>query len=683
MKKVALLIFLVTTAARAQHPLTFDDLASLHRIGAPRVSPDGKWIAYDASTPDLAANVRRSAIFLVPSAGGASKQISDGTKQDEGPAWSPDGKKIAYVSNKDGGAKQVWIYDVAAGTSAKVSNLQGGAGSVKWMPDGNSVIVVSDIYPDCGIDPPCIKDKTTAEGQKPTKARVITNLLFRHWTAWQDPTRSHLVMVPLDAGAPRDLTPGAFDAPPFSLGGGDEFDVSPDGTTLVYASNTDPHPEISTNSDLFLIKLADAATRNTTRQPHRLTTRPGADTSPKYSPDGRYIAWRSQSRAGYESDLWELWILDILHDQRRRLAPNFDNWIDSFAWSPDSKTIYVTAAEKSKEAIYEIGVDDGVPHPIFTHGAAGALEVARDGRIYFDESTLTRPNDIYALQKTAGGGARAVAITHDNDALLGGIAMGATQDYWYTGAEDAKVQALMVKPPNFDPAKKYPAIVLIHGGPQGAWEDAWSYRWNPQMWAARGYVIFMPNPRGSTGYGQKFVEEISGDWGGKAYVDIMNGVDQLAAMPFVDNTRIGAAGASYGGYMIDWIMGHTNRFKALVSHDGVFNLVSEYGATEELWFPEWEFKGTPWDNPEMYQKWSPNNYAKNFVTPTLVVQGELDFRVPVDQGLALFTTLQRRGVPSKLLYFPDEGHWVLKPQNSKLWHQTVLDWMDQWLKPAT
>jgi dipeptidyl aminopeptidase/acylaminoacyl peptidase len=278
-------------------------------------------------------------------------------------------------------------------------------------------------------------------------------------------------------------------------------------------------------------------------------------------------------------------------------------------------------------------------------------------------------------------GARVPAqVTHDNDALLATLALGATSDVWYAGADNTPIQALVVTPPGYDAAKRYPAIVLIHGGPQGNWSDSWGYRWNPQMFAARGYVIFMPNPRGSTGYGQKFVEQISGDWGGKAYIDIMNGVDKLAAMPFVDSTRIGAAGASFGGYMIDWILGHTDRFRALVTHDGVYNLTSMYGGTEELWFPEWEFHGNPWDNPELYEKWSPNMYAKNFKTPTLVVHGELDYRVPINQGLELFTALQRRGVPSKLLYFPDEGHWVLKPQNSRLWYQTVNDWFDQWLK---
>jgi dipeptidyl aminopeptidase/acylaminoacyl peptidase len=372
-----------------------------------------------------------------------------------------------------------------------------------------------------------------------------------------------------------------------------------------------------------------------------------------------------------------LWLLDRATGAARRLAPNFDNWISSIAWSPDSKSIYITAPASAKNAIYEVKVGDGSSSVVWNQASADGATVSKDGRtLYFKRSSLARPADIYALPR--GGAAQ--QLTHDNDALLQSLALSTAQDYWYKGAEGTNVQALIVRPPNFDATKKYPALVLIHGGPQGAWSDSWGYRWNPQMFAARGYVVFMPNPRGSTGFGQKFVEDISGDWGGKAYVDIMNGVGQLAAMPFVDGTRIAAAGGSFGGYMVDWILGHTDRFKALVSHAGVYNLESMYGVTEELWFPEWEFHGNPWDNPELYEKWSPNRFVKNFKTPTLVTHGELDYRVPINQGLELFTALQRRGVPSKLLYFPDEGHWVLKPQNSKLWYQTVGDWLDQWLR---
>ncbi len=670
---VAALLFAAVAFAQT-HPFAFEDMMAIRRIGAPQVSPDGKWIAYDASTIDLNANVRRSAIYLIPSSGGASKQISDDTKQDEGPAWSPDGKTIAYVSNRDGGAKQVWLYDVATGQSRKVSDLEGGAGAIKWAPDGSAVLLVSDIYPDCGVDPACIKNKTAAESAAPTKVHVATSLLYRHWTSWQSPTRTHVLYYPLSGSNVRDLTPGAFDAPPFSMGGGDEFDISPDGREVVYARNTDLHPELSTNSDLFLVPVAGGEAK-------RITTRQGTDTSPRYSPDGRWIAWRSQATPAYESDLFELWLYDRTNGRTTRLMPQFDNWVDSFTWAPDSKSIYFIAPLKAHEVIYQVAVAGGAPQMLGGTGSADSLAISRDNRtIYYSTSTLLHPTEIDAMTRIEGG-TRSVTLSHDNDALLHSIQMGGMQDYWYTGADGAQVQALMIFPPGFDKSKKYPAVVLIHGGPQGAWEDAWSYRWNPQMYAARGYVVFMPNPRGSTGYGQQFVREISGDWGGKAYVDIMNGVDMLSGLPYVDANRLGAAGASYGGYMVDWILGHSDRFKVLVSHAGVYDLRSEYGVTEELWFPEFEFGGAPWEKADVYAKWSPDNYVANFKTPTLVSQGEIDFRVPVNQGLELFTALQRRGVPSKLMVFPDEGHFILKPQNAKFFYTTVLDWIDQWLKP--
>ena len=666
---LSLAIAFIATTATAQHPMSFDDLIAFKRIGAPKVSPDGKWVAYDASAIDPASNARKSAIYLIPSNGGAAKKITDGTRQDEGPVWSPNGKTIAYVSNRDGGAKQVYLYDVASGTSKKLTSLSAGAGSLKWVPDGSALVLVSDVYPECGVDPECAEQRNTAAEKQPSRARIFTGLLFRHWNAWQEPTRTHILYVPIKGGVPRDLTPGAFDAPPFSVGGGGEFDVSPDSKELVFAQNTDEHPERSTNADVFTIPLSGGTAK-------RITSRTGADTSPVYSPDGKWIAYRSQARAGYEADLWELWLFDRSTSQSKRIATDFPNWIDSLNWSPDSKSLFVTAPLKAKHAIFEITLD-GRATLIDNTASAGELDVSRDGKtIYFQMSTLKRPADIYSI--TRGGRPR--RLTTENDARLGQIAMGDVSEMTWTGADNTPIQGWLVKPPSFDASKKYPAVVLIHGGPQGAWSDGWSYRWNPQMFVARGYVVLMPNPRGSSGFGQKFVEEISRDWGGRVYTDIMNGVDALVAQPFVDGTRLGAAGASYGGYMANWILGHSNRFKALVSHAGVYNLESMWGVTEELWFPEFEFGGTPWDSPEDYEKWSPHRFAKNFATPTLVSHGELDFRVPIGEAFQLFTTLQRRGVPSKMLYFPDEGHWVLKPQNSRLWYQTVGDWLDQWLK---
>ncbi len=662
MRKLALITALVlATTALAQKPITFEDLAAVRRIGAPKLSPDGKWIAYDVSTIDLPGNIRKSALHLMRADGSSPKQITDGVKQDEGPEWSPDGKTIAYVSNRDGKGKQVWLYDVAGGKSTKLTNISGGAGNVRWIPDGSGLVFVSDVYPDCGVDPKCDEEKGAAAEKAPTKARVIDSLFYRHWDSWREATRAHIIRVSRDGKNLRDLTPGTFD--------GGDFDISPDSKELIFTRNIERDAARSTNSDLFTVSLANG-------EPKAITTRTGADAAPAYSPDGRWIAYRSQSRATYESDLWELWLYERATGESKRIATDFANWIDDIAWSADSKSMFITAPLEGKGAIYEMTLD-GRSTLIDKSGSAAAIQVAPDAStIYYQLSTLRRPTDIYAWKR----GRSPVRLTKENDALLARLNLGTTEDLWWTGAEGARVQGHLIKPPNFDPSKKYPAIVLIHGGPQGAWGDSWSYRWNPQMFAARGYVVLMPNPRGSTGFGQKFVEEISGDWSGKVYIDIMNGVDAFAALPYVDANRMGAAGGSYGGYMVNWILGHTNRFKALVSHAGLFNLESFYGVTEELWFPEWEFGGAPWDNPEMYERWSPHRHVKNFATPTLVVHGELDFRVPIGEGLMLFTALQRRGIPSKLLYFPDEGHWVLKAQNSKLWHETVLGWFDEYLK---
>jgi dipeptidyl aminopeptidase/acylaminoacyl peptidase len=483
-----------------------------------------------------------------------------------------------------------------------------------------------------------------------------------------------LFIMPADgSAAPRDLTPGASDVPPFSLGGPEDYAFSPDSKEIAFAKKTDKVEAISTNSDIFTIDLTAAGA-----QPKQITTAPGADGGPQYTPDGKYLAWRSQARAGFEADRWTLNLLDRRTGERRVLTADWDRAVDGWTFTPDSKAVYTAAEEDGRVRVYRFELAGGPPKLVLKDGTNGDVQVTPDGKtIVFSQASLTAPAEIYRANADGTG---AAAVTTINRDFLATFALKPAESVTFAGAGGVPVQAWIVKPNSFKEGVKYPLLYLVHGGPQSAWNDGWTYRWNAQVFASAGYVVFMVNFRGSTGFGQKFTDEISNDWGGKPFDDLMKGVDYAEKLPYVDASRKVAAGASYGGYMMNWFLGHTDRFKAIVSHAGVFNLTSMYGATEELWFPEWDLGGTPWTNPEGYAKWSPHTYAKNFKTPTLVTHGELDFRVPVGEGLQLFTTLQRQGIPSRLLVFPDEGHWINKPQNSALWYRTFLDWIGRFSK---
>ena len=674
----ALVVCSAVTAQTVKRPLTIDDLLKVRRVGDPQLSPDGRLIVYQISDPDKAANRSRTQLYLIPTAGGESVQLTSGDSSASSPRWSPDGKRIAFVR---GG--QVHTMDATGGDVEKITSISTGASDPVWSPDGRLLAFVSDIYPDCADDTCNQRRDADMEASK-VKAKTIDRLLYRHWTTFKDGKRTHVFIVSVDGGTPaRDMTPGDFDAPPFSLGGPTDYAFSPDSKELAFARNTEKVEATSTNNDIFIVPVA-----TTGGEAQRITgENRGSDQSPVYSPDGRYIAYRSQATPGFESARWRLMLYDRQTKKVRELASKFDAYVEGFTFTPDGKRIYFVSGERGRQPLYVISIADGAMEKVFD-GFNDDVRVAPNGEtLVFTRSSSIQPTEIYRYDFE--GGHKVVAqITRTNDAYLSGFNLSMSEDVQWTGAGGTKIHGWLFRPAaTTSTNSRHPLVVLIHGGPQGAWNDSWGYRWNPQIFAAAGYMVFMPNPRGSTGYGQQFTDDISGDWAGKVYTDIINGVDAVASRGNVDRERIGAAGGSYGGYMVNWILGHNDhprvKFKALVSHAGVFNLVSMYGVTEELWFPEWEFKGTPWDSPDLYTRWSPHLFAKNFKTPTLVVHGELDYRVPIGEGFQLFTYLQKQNVPSKLLYFPDEGHWILKPQNSALWYNTVLGWFDQHLRQSS
>jgi len=659
----------LTAYTQTKRPMTFDDLMAIKRIGDAQISPDGARVAYVVAEVDKNLNRSKRSVWTVPTSGGSAQQLITSDKNDFSPRWSADGKWIAFLSTREG-APQIFVAGADGSSPRKITGVPDGVSEFIWSPNGKLFAFTTDVYPECQ-NLNCVAKRGEAEEKSKIKAVIADRLLYRHWDSVKHGKRSLLFVVSSEGGDPKDLTPGDYDTPPFSLGDPTAFDFAPDSSEIVFARNTDKVEATSTNNDLFIVSAGGGEAKRITGN------NPGSDTTPRYSPDGKYIAYRSQSRNGYESDRFRLTLFDRKAGTAKELSTNFDRWVGELVWAPDSQNIFIGAEDRGREMIGVASINGGIK-PLITNTASNSLTLSSDGKtMAFTRSSMAAPAEVFAA-KSDGSDAR--QLTQANAGLLGRLDLSKAEDFEYDGALKSKIHGFIVKPPQFDKTKRYPMILLIHGGPQGAWLDSWGYRWNPQMWAARGYVAVLINPHGSTGYGQAFTEEISGDWGGAAYDDLMKGVNHVINLGYVDPGRLGAAGGSYGGYMINWILGHTDRFKALVSHAGVYNLTSMY-ATEELWFNEWEFKGTPWDNPQLYTKWSPHLSAKNFKTPTLVVHGELDYRVPVGEGLQLFSTLQRKGVPSKLLYYPDEGHWVLKPQNSELWYKTVLDWFDQWLKP--
>ena len=664
----------VSAQEGARHAITFDDMIKMHRIAEPRISPDGKWVAYAVSTPDMDANRGVSNIWVVSTTGGASLQLTQ-SGHDSSPIWSPDGKTLAFLSSRSG-ESQVYLLSMEGGEAHALTHISSGVDIVKWSPDGKTIAFTSFVYPDCK-DEDCNSKRDAEKEKNKVKAHMAEHLLYRHWTHWNEGKRSHLFVIPADgSAAPRDLTSGAdYDVPPDERGGPGDINFSPDGKEICFTAVTDKVEAISTNGDLFIVPVAGGEVK-------RITTQPGFDGEPVYSPDGKYIAYHAQLVPEYESDRWRVMLFDRQTGKNENLTETFDRSADELAWSADSKMIYFTAENETQKPVYAMAAKAGAePKKIIADTYNSAISLSHDGKtLAFERTSLTMPAEIFTA---AGDGANVRQLTHHNDSILATLEMNAPETFWFEGAEGTKVQAMLIRPPKFDASKKYPLLVLLHGGPQTMWSNAWGYRWNPEVFSGAGYVTLMINRRGSTGYGQKFTDEITNDWGGKAYVDVMNGLDYaIKKYPYIDGARMAAAGGSYGGYMADWIATHTGRFKAIISHAGVYDKVSMY-ATEELWFEEHDMQGTPWSNPESYRKWAPSTYAGElgkFKTPTLVICGERDYRVPYTQSLEFFSALQRQSVPSKLVVFPDEGHWILKPQNAQFWYKTFLDWLALYLK---
>jgi dipeptidyl aminopeptidase/acylaminoacyl peptidase len=693
--------------------MTFEDMMAMKRLGETAVSPDGKWLAYSVTTVNLAANSKTTELFIQPIAGGDAKPLTAAQPGDSGVQFSSDNRRILFLSSREAG-QQIWLADFDSATGAttnakKLTTLSTEADNALWSPDSNSIVFTSAVYPDCPAITPadgatgdkCNSDRDAAQAASKVKAQIFTHLLYRHWDHYTGAKRSHLFLALVGSGAMRDLTPNdPHDVPPFSLEGGGGFAISPDSRELAFTENLDPEPATSVSAKILTLDLTNPAAK-----PVVVSNSQGGNFNPAYSPDGKYLAWRSEARAGYESDKFRLMLYDRAAKTIKDLLPNFENWVDEFAWAHDSHAIYFASGNEGEAPIFQATLDGKVEEITVWAGEYSDLHPIPSGKLVATKALVRVPSEVFLVtysftpdngEKFNAPGASVTEsettkaetwVTHLNDDLIDQFDLPKLENFWFTAADKTKVQGFLIRPPAFDPAKKYPVKFLIHGGPQGAWGDSWSYRWNPELFAANGYVVVMINPRGSTGYGQAFVDGVNGDWGGKPFTDLMTGLDYAEQhYPFIDKTRECALGASYGGYMANWVLGHTNRFKCIVSHDGMFNAESAFGSTEEDWFNIWEFKGNPWDyygkpdseNP--FRKWSPSLSAKNFKTPTLVVHSQLDYRLDVSEGYQLFDTLQLLKVPSKMLYFPDEGHWVLKPQNSQLWYKTVNDWVDQWTK---
>jgi len=655
------------------HPFSIHDMLAMDRISDPQVSPDGKLIVFVLRKTDLEENKGLTDLWLIGSDGTNLRRLTSHKAADSNPRWAPDGKSIWFVSGRSD-SSQVWRIAIDGGEAEQVTEQPLDVGNLIVAPDGRHIAFTMEVFPDCNT-PGETKERLDEIESRKTSGRIYESIFVRHWDTWKDGRRSHLFVMPADGGKAVDIMRGMdADTPSKPFGGPEEMVFTPDGKSVIFtARDVGAEEPWSTDFDLYLAPI------DSSERPKCLTEKNRAwDTNPVFSPDGKTLAYLAMARPGYESDRFRIILRRWPGGTERVLTEDWDRSPSSICFSSDGTTIYATATNTGQKSLFSIDVKTGATRTIVKQGRAGSPCIAGD-RIVYGLSSLSSPVELFSVNPD---GSDVRQITKINSEKIAAVRMGDYEQFTFAGWNDETVYCYVVKPIDFDPDKKYPVAFLIHGGPQGSFGNSFHYRWNPQAYAGAGYAAVMVDFHGSTGYGQAFCDSIRADWGGKPLEDLQKGLAAaLERYPWMDGKRVGALGASFGGYMINWIAGNwPDRFRCLVNHDGNLCERMAYYDTEELWFPEWDREGTPWDNPESYEKHNPINFVKNWKTPMLVIHGAQDFRVVDTQGLGTFNALQRRGIPSKLLYFPDENHWVLKPANSILWHETVIAWLDQWLK---
>ena len=670
---VLLLLGVVAAAYPQKKPFAIEDLYKLKSIADPKFSPDGKRIVFAVTASSLVDGKSNADIYIMDADGSNLRKLTNNPSSDAHPCWSPDGKSLLFVSTRHDGS-QAWSLPLDGGDATQLTHFSPGVSDAVWTSDGKRIVFTSDVYPECGADNDCNKKNDDGGSASPIQAHVADHLLYRHWTEWKDGKRTHVIIYDVETKSYTDLSPGDFDAPVFSLGGG-SVAVSPDGKELCYASNHDANEAETTNADLFIVSTAGASGDSLKPDPKNITAANKAyDGDPSYSPDAKYIAYRTQKTPGYESDCFRIALYDRKTGEKTLLTEAFDNWVDDFAWAPDSKSIYFTGEVQGHQPMYVVDIKSKKISPVVDLKKIDSYDISPDGKsVVVVRRSVGEPAELW---RASTQGKNPQRLTILNKPIEDDVDIRPAEEMWITSPTGVKVHTFIVKPHNFDPSKKYPLILNVHGGPQSQWED--SFRGDWQVYPGCGYIVAFPNPHGSTGYGEDYTAEISKDWGGKVFDDVMAVTDSLEKLPYVDKDRIGAMGWSFGGYMMMWFEGHTTRFKAIACMMGVYDLKAMHGSTEELWFPQWDLGGAPWES-DLYSKWSPNLFVKNFRTPCLVITGEKDFRVPYTQSLEFFTDLQKMNVPSRLVVFPNDGHWPSSVKSMPLYYDAHLDWFHKYL----